>query len=73
MLPVQEVESLDSMKFLTKAELVEQIVRPLEEVGCQKACFSSNHIYNKNYVEFLGHDIWSPLSLIRAVQCGIHY
>ncbi|KAL5257711.1 hypothetical protein ACHWQZ_G012583 [Mnemiopsis leidyi] len=28
---VQEVESLDSMKFLTKAELVEQIVRPLEE------------------------------------------
>ena len=29
---VQEVESLDSMKFLTKAELVEQIVRPLEEV-----------------------------------------
>ena len=29
---VREVESLDSMKFLTKAELVEQIVRPLEEV-----------------------------------------
>ena len=35
--PVQEVESLDSMKFLTKAELVEQIVRPLEEV-----CLSMN-------------------------------
>ena len=29
---IQEINSLESIKFLTKAELVEQIVRPLEEV-----------------------------------------